>query len=176
MLIQKVVVIEMHDAYIGYVDPSVNWNGWACPNFEFDEAMAVMHDHNQGVGDHKIWYDKIYDQFVLQTDAGDFDIWRGVDVPTEHGIKHLYDIIGCNVWDIINSHNILSVAIKIEDFLFEYDTYEHRDQYDDRDAVTEEIKTQLKDLNILKQAIKIIYNEYLTEDEIFAQLGGILKI
>ena len=72
-------------------------------------------------------------------------------------------------------NNIYNIAGGIEDFLWEYDTYEYRDQYNNREELTEKIKSQLKEFKTLKQAIKIFYNDDREELK-FEKLGGILKI
>lgn len=65
---------------------------------------------------------------------------------------------------------------KLKVFLYEYDTYEYRDQYDTREELINSILTQLRELKTLKQAIKIFHNGDLPEELKFEKLGGILKI
>lgn len=72
--------------------------------------------------------------------------------------------------------NINSLAEGIENWLWEFDTYEYRDIYDDRVNVAEEIKNQLKELKTLKQIIKILYAEELKEEELYNALREELKI
>lgn len=81
----------------------------------------------------------------------------------------------CNTEEI-NAYDIENIARGIEDFIWEYNTYEHRDQYNNREELVKKIKTQLKEFSILKQAIKIFYNDNLTEELKFEKLGGILKL
>lgn len=68
------------------------------------------------------------------------------------------------------------IAMEIEDFIWEYDTYHYQDECLDRMQTVEEIQKQLKDFNTLKQAIKIFYNDDLTEELKFEKLGGILRV
>lgn len=165
------------DAYIGYTRGD-RWNGWATPYFEKDEAIRVMQGYNEGKEiAEQMTYDEENDMFIAWLeDYKDYDYWKGEDIQTEEGIKHLYGI-GAYAWVWDNAKDfILSTAQQIEDFLFEYDTYEHRDQYDDRYAVVEKIKEQLQDPNVLKSAIIILETDDLSEDEIFEKLGGILNV
>lgn len=163
-------------AYIGYTSGR-RWNGWATPYFEFDEALEVMGDYNF-YAENPIEYDEVYDQFyILDIATGELEQWAGKDYETEDGIKHLYGIGAYSwVWDDITNYDIENIAREIEDFIWEYDTYEHRDQYDDREELVESIIARLKDFSTLKQAIKIFYDEDLTEELKFEKLGGILRV
>lgn len=167
---------DLSYAYIGYTSDK-KWNGWATPHFELAEALEVMHGYNE-CADSPMQYDEIYDQFyILYKDTAELEAWEGKDYNTEDGIKHLYGIGACSwVWDDITDYDIESIARGIEDFIYEFDTYEHRDQYDDREELVNKIKDQLKDFSTLKQAIKIFYNEDLPEELKFNKLGGILKV
>ena len=123
-------------------------------------------------------YDEIYDQFYAW-DGGneDFDFWKGKSYETEDGTKTLYAIgSGSWVWDAVNDRDLTNIAQKVEEFIFEFDTYECRDNYNDRIEVINKIKQQLKNCNILKQILIIIYNEDLTEEIKFEKLGGVLKL
>ena len=40
-----------------------DWNGWACPYFDFEQAKKVMEAHRQRGW--KAWYDELDDQFVF---------------------------------------------------------------------------------------------------------------
>lgn len=165
------------DAYIGYTNGD-RWNGWATPYFEKEEAIRVMQGFSKCVEEtEQMTYDEANDMFVVWIEGyNDYDYWKGEDLQTEEGIKHLYGI-GAYSWVWDNAKDFIhSTAQQIEDFLFEYDTYEHRDQYDDRYAVVEKIKEQLQDPNVLKEAIIILETEDLTEDARFEKLGGILNV
>ena len=174
---KKVFTIDGFDyVYIGYTSGR-RWNGWATPHFEFAEALEIMHDYNECT-ETSMQYDKVYDQFyILDKESDEFEVWKGKDYNTTEGIKHLYGIGAYSMtWDNITNYDIDNIARGIEDFIWEFDTYEHRDQYDDREELVESIIAQLKDFNTLKQAIRIFYNDDLTEELKFEKLGGVLRV
>ena len=174
---KKVFTIDGFDyVYIGYTSGR-RWNGWATPHFEFAEALEIMHDYNE-CAETPMQYDKVYDQFyILDKESDEFEVWKGKDYNTTEGIKHLYGIGAYSwVWDDITDYDIENIAQRIEDFIWEFDTYEHRDQYNDREELVESIIAQLKDFKTLKQAIRIFYNDDLTEELKFEKLGGILRV
>ena len=174
---KKVFTIDgLSYAYIGYTKGK-RWNGWATPHFELAEGIEVMHDYNE-CADSPMQYDEIYDQFyILDRETAELEVWEGIYYHTDEGIKHLYGIGAYSMtWDEITNYDIESIAREIEDFIWEYDTYEHRDQYDDREELVESIQKQLRDFSTLKQAIRIFYNDYLTEELKFEKLGGILRV
>ena len=80
------------------------------------------------------------------------------------------------MWDEITDYDIDNIARGIEDFLWEFNPYEHRDQYDSREELTEKIKSQLKELNTLKDAIMLFYCNSLTEELKYYRLGRILRV
>lgn len=162
--------------HIGYTSGRL-WNGWATPHFEIDEARAIMKEFNE-CAEFPMQYDEIYDQFyILDTETTELEVWKGENCQTKEGIKHLYGIGAYAwVWDSVSQANIKSVAQKIEDFLWELDTYEHRDNYNSREELTEEIISQLQDLNTLKQVLIIFYAEELTKEELYNKLKEELKI
>lgn len=176
-MLKKLFTVDgFAEAYIGYTGGD-RWNGWDCPYFEVAEALEIMKEFNK-CAEFPMFYDKITDSFCIDnTEDKIFEEWKGTNYETEEGVKHLYGI-GANswVWDAINEGDLLTIAQKVEDFIYEFDTYEYHNNYDNRETVIEEIKAQLKDFNILKQTLGIFYNEDLTKEEIFDGLGGILKI
>ena len=60
--------------------------------------------------------------------------------------------------------------------IWEFDTYNYQDECIDRMQTVDSIIAQLKDFNTLKQAIRIFYNDDLTEELKFEKLGGILRV
>ena len=144
--------------HIGYTK-GARWNGWATPYFEIDEALAIMHEFNEDTGN-PMTYDKTADEFrVAETEYTDEDIWKGKNCHTEDGIKHLYSIGAYSwTWEDTTENDIRSVAKRIEDFIWEADVYEHRNQYNDRDELVDEIIKQLQDFKTLKQVF--IYNTF----------------
>ena len=163
-------------AYIGYTRGD-DWNGWATPHFEIAEAMRVMADYNKDTGN-PMWYDKDTDTFhIAETEYTDECIWSGRNCNTNEGVKHLYGIGAyCWTWEIIDGRGCSFLAEGIEDFIYEYDTYEAKDLYNDRNEMTEAIKNQLKELKTFQQAYEIWHAEDLSQDEKFTKLGGILKL
>ena len=174
---KKVFTIDGFDhVYIGYTSGR-RWNGWATPHFEFAEALEVMHEYNECSDEILMEYDKMYDQFYkLDKDSGELETWKGEYYNTTEGIKHLYGIGAYSwVWDDITDYDIENIALRIEDFIWEFDTYHYQDECIDRMQTVETIQKQLKEFNTLKQAIKIFYNDDLTEELKFEKLGGILR-
>ena len=174
---KKIFTIDGFDhVYIGYTSGR-RWNGWATPHFEFVEALEVMHDYNE-CAEPPMQYDEVYDQFyILDKESDEFEVWKGEDLNTTEGIKHLYGIGAYSwVWDNITNYDIENIARGIEDFIWEFDTYHYQDECIDRMQTVDSIIAQLKDFNTLKQAIRIFYNDDLTEELKFEKLGGILRV
>ena len=175
---KRVFTIDGFDyGYIGYTSGR-RWNGWATPHFELAEALEVMHEYNKCSDEILMEYDKMYDQFYkLDKDSGELETWKGEYYNTTEGIKHLYGIGAYSwVWDDITDYDIENIALRIEDFIWEFDTYHYQDECIDRMQTVETIQKQLKEFNTLKQAIKIFYNDDLTEELKFEKLGGILRV
>ena len=175
---KKVFTIDGFDyVYLGYTSGR-RWNGWATPHFELAEALEVMHEYNECSDEILMEYDKMYDQFYkLDKDSGELETWKGEYYNTTEGIKHLYGIGAYSwVWDDITDYDIENIALRIEDFIWEFDTYHYQDECIDRMQTVETIQKQLKNFNTLKQAIKIFYNDDLTEELKFEKLGGILRV
>lgn len=174
---KKVFTIDGFDhVYIGYTSGR-RWNGWATPHFEFVEALEVMHNYNE-CAEPPMQYDKVYDQFyILDKESGELETWKGEDYNTTEGIQHLYGIGAYSMtWDSITDYDIDNIARGIEDFIWEFDTYHYQDECIDRMQTVDSIIAQLKDFNTLKQAIRIFYNDDLTEELKFEKLGGILRV
>ena len=174
---KKVFTIDGFDhVYIGYTSGR-RWNGWATPHFEFVEALEVMHDYNE-CAEPPMQYDEVYDQFyILDKETAELEVWKGENYNTIEGIKHLYGIGAYSMtWDNITDYDIDNIARGIEDFIWEFDTYHYQDECIDRMQTVETIQKQLKEFNTLKQAIKIFYNDDLTEELKFEKLGGILRV
>lgn len=167
---------EYPKAYIGYTKGD-RWNGWATPRFEKEEALRVAEGFNE-MAEYPIQYDKVYDQFyMLDLENAELITWKGTDVHTDEGIKHLYDI-GAYwwVWEEANDIDYLCLAQGIEDFLYEYDTYGYRDVGIDREEMVEGIKNQLKELTTFQQSYEIWHNEELSQDERFEKLSKLLTV
>lgn len=167
---------EEPQAYIGYTSGK-RWNGWATPHFELEEAKRVAEGFNK-CAEYPMQYDNIYDQFyILDTETKELETWKGTDIPTAEGIKKLYGIGAYSwVWDEATDQDCKWLAEGIEDFLWEYDTYEHKDQYADREELVEAIKLQLKELTTFQQAYEVWKNEDLSQDERFDKLSKLLTV
>lgn len=165
--------------HIGYTLGD-NWNGWATPYFEVDEALAIMKEFNTYELDNPFKYDEETDTFVLKMEDGEIETWRGRNYLTEEGVKHLYGIGAYAwTWEEVTQADIYAVAQRIEDFLWEFDTYEHRNQYNSREELVEKIVKQLQDFKTLKYVLKVLYTWDLTdytEEEIYNALGKELKV
>lgn len=162
-------------AYIGYTSGKL-WNGWATPYFEKAEADRVMEEFNK-CAEFPMQYDEVYDQFYNYVEGfEDYEFWKGIDYPTTEGIKHLYGIGAyCWVWDEANDQDVNFLAERIEDFVYEYDTYNYRDEGIDREETIKSIANQLKELTIFQKVYEVWMSNELTPDELFVKLGGILK-
>jgi hypothetical protein len=164
-------------AYIGYTSGKL-WNGWATPCFEINEALQVMADYNKDTGN-PMFYDEATDTFrIPETEYADEEMWKGANVATEEGIKHVYDIGAyCWVWDAVNDGDRRYLAQQVEEFIFYHDTYKHMDEYDSRrDQAVDSITKQFQDLNTFHKAICIMRDEDLEAKARFEKLGGILNV
>lgn len=167
---------EYPKAYIGYTSGKL-WNGWATPYFALDEAKRVAEGFNE-TAEYPMEYDEVYDQFyILDKESGELETWKGEDIITAEGIKKLYGIGAYSwVWDEATDRDNNYLAQGIEDFIYEYNTYEFRDQYDGRDEAVEAIKNQLKELTVFQQVYEIWNDEDLSSDERFEKLSKLLIV
>lgn len=167
---------ECPKAYIGYTSGKL-WNGWATPYFEKEEAIRVAEGFNE-CAEFPMQYDEVYDQFyVLDTETSDLETWKGEDILTNEGIKHLYGIGAYSwVWDEATDRDSNYLAQAIEDFIFEYDTYESKNQYSNREEMVKAIKNQLKELTVFQRIYEIWHNEELSAEAKFEELEKELKI
>ena len=162
-------------AYIGYTSGRL-WNGWATPFFEVNEALQVMEDYNKN-SENPMYYDEKTDTFrIAETEYTDEEWWKGQNLKTEDGIKHLYGIGAyCWVWDAVNDGDRRYLAQQVEEFIYYHDTYNYMDEYDTRrNKVVDAIIEQLQALDAFHKIICIMRDEELDEDARFEKLGGIL--
>ena len=159
-------------AYIGYTIGE-KWKHYAVPYFDMDTAIQIVEEFN-AISEYPIIYDDIYDQFYLYDEANqEYEIYKTKEFKTTEGIKKLYSIKGWYwQWEEFTESDINTLAEGIEDWLWEFDTYEYRDVGIDR----EEIKSQLKELEILAEAIEIYYSDLLRGDEKFEKLSKLLTV
>lgn len=167
---------EDHNAYIGYTSGAL-WNGWATPYFTLEEAQRLQADFNRGI-DTPMLYDVAKDEFRIQYDGDDEPyIWKGEDIQTVDGIKHLYGIGAySHIWDELGESEKRSLAHQIHDFLEDYDTYEYRDVVDDADEFIEDIILEFANLHTFVQAYEIMYNDAYDADEIYNKLTELFTI
>ena len=165
-------------AYIGYTSGRL-WNGWGTPLFEINEAFQVMEEYNK-YNDNPMQYDERLDKFFINDPEGlqyePLDEWKGKNLVTDDGIKHLYGIGAyCWVWDAVNDGDRRYLAQQVEEFIFYHDTYNYMDEYDNRrDKVVDAIIEQFQALDTFHKVICIMRDEELDEDARFEKLGGIL--
>lgn len=171
---------EESHVYLGYTRDRL-WNGWACPSFEVNEALAVMKDFNK-TAINPMLYDELYDRFIVVDSEGmqfeQLECWKGRNYETEDGIKHLYDIGAAYwIWEDYGSTEIKRfVAQRVEEFLWEYDKYNYYSVIGTiRDAVVDCIAKQFNNLETYYKAVKLFRTDGLSDYEVFEQLGGILK-
>ena len=159
---------------MGYTS-GARWNGWATPYFTFEEAQKIQAEFSQGV-DFPMLYDVNKDEFRIQYDDDEPYIWKGEDIQTVDGIKHLYGIGAySHIWDEIDSRDKLFLAQTINDFLYDYDPYEYRDAFDDEDEVITPLMKQFSDNEIFIKAHSIMNSE-LKNEEKYEQFSQILKL
>lgn len=163
-------------AYIGYTSGRT-WNGWATPYFPFEEAQNLQAEFSEGAGSPML-YDATNDKFILKYEDDDEPyIWKGEDIQTVDGIKHLYGIGAySHIWDELDDDIKRSLAQQINDFLYDYDWYSYEDEYDDRDEVIEAIFTQLANLDTFVKAYEIMNSEAYVENERYAKFKEILTL
>ena len=164
-------------AYIGYTSGRL-WNGWGTPYFEVNEALQVMEDYNNN-SENPMYYDEATDSFrIAETEYTDEEVWKGQNLVTKDGTKHLYGIGAyCWVWDAVNDGDRRYLAQQVEEFIFYHDTYNYMDEYDNRrEQVVNAIAEQFQNLDTFHKAICIMRDEDLTAEVRFEKLGGILNV
>lgn len=163
-------------AYIGYTSGRL-WNGWATPYFELEEAKRVAVGFDECAINPIFYNEESKAFYTFGTDSIAAEIWKEETIQTEDGIKHLYGIGAyCWVWDEATDQDSNYLAEWVEDFIYEFDTYEANDQYANREEMVEAIKNQLKELTTFQQVYEIWYNEELSASERFEALGKELII
>ena len=138
-----------------------------------------MAKYNQIHDVDQMQYDEERDEFFIYEEAlEEFTIWKGKNLKTEDGIKHLYDIGAYYyMWNSVGATKHREVAQQVEEFLYYHDTYNYWDEYDNRrEEVVTKITEQFQDLNTFHKAICLMRREDLSAEEIFEALGNILKL
>lgn len=157
--------------YMGYTSGAL-WNGWATPYFTLEEAQKIQ------TSIPRLLYDVNKDEFRIKYDGDDEPyIWKGEDIQTVDGIKHLYGIGAySHIWDELGSDEKRYLAQTINEFLLDYDTYEYRDAFDDEDEVIDALISQFANINDFAKAHAIMNNATLGADEIYTKLGEVLTL
>ena len=157
--------------YIGYTDGYL-WNGWATPYFTLEEAQKIQADFSQGV-DFPMLYDVNKDEFRIQYDDDEPYIWKGEEIQTVDGIKHLYGIGAySHIWDELGKADKRYLAQTISEFLFEFNP----NKYDDTYEFIDELIAQFADIDTFAKAHAIMNNAWYGADQIYTKLEEVLSI
>lgn len=161
--------IDNGPVYIGYTNGD-RWNGWATPYFTLEEAQKIQVEFSRGT-DCPMLYDVTKDEFRIQYDDDEPYIWKGEDIQTVDGIKHLYGIGAySHIWDECNEDDKRYLAQQINDFLYDYDTY----SYEDADVVIEEIIARFANDDVFIKANAIMnWDSAYNADEMYAELAAL---
>jgi hypothetical protein len=163
--------IDDGPVYIGYTNGD-RWNGWATPYFTLEEAQKVQADFSQGV-DFPMLYDVNKDEFRIKYDDDEPYIWKGEDIETVDGIKHLYGIGAySHIWDELDKADKRYLAQTISEFLFEYNP----NKYDDTYEFIDELIAQFADIHTFAKAHAIMNNAWYGADQIYTKLEEVLSI
>ncbi len=159
--------IDDGPVYIGYTNGD-RWNGWATPYFTLEEAQKVQADFSQGV-DFPMLYDVNKDEFRIQYDDDEPYIWRGEDIQTVDGIKHLYGIGAySHIWDEVEEADKRYLAQNISELMDEY-----QDEWDEDEAIKLFI-AQFADMELFVKAHAIMENAWIGPDIAYTKLAELL--
>lgn len=153
--------------YIGYTQGE-RWKHYDVPYFEMDVAIKIAEEFNV-CAEELIIYDDIYNNFYLYDEGNkEYEIWKGKEFKTTEGIKTLYGIGAWGwQWEEFTDREVDHLAEGIEDLLYEFDEQNR--------IVLKELRTQLKELKTLEQAIRIWYSDSLSAEEKYNALREELK-
>lgn len=166
--------IDDGPVYIGYTNGD-RWNGWATPYFTLEEAQKIQAEFSQGT-DFPMLYDVSKDEFRIQYDDDEPYIWKGEDIETVDGIKHLYGIGAySHIWDELGEEDKRYLAQEVDEFLHEYDEGAYEDYHGNRDVV-KIIIGKLADIDVFVQTHAIMNDKSLDENEIYIKLDETLKL
>lgn len=171
---KSVFYIDRGPAYIGYTNGDL-WNGWATPYFTLEEAQKIQAEFSRGT-DFPMLYDVSKDEFRIRYDDDEPYIWKGEDIQTVDGVKHLYGIGAySHIWDELGNHDKQYLAQEVAEWLYEYDNGAYEDYYGNRDVV-KIILSKLADIDTLARTHTTMNDESLDDNEIYSQLTEILCI
>ena len=161
---------------MGYTNGDL-WNGWATPYFTYEEAQRLQAEINQCEG-MRMFYESRADKFYWQHEDDDEPyVWKGEDIQTVDGIKHLYGIGAySHIWDELGEADKRYLAQTIAELISEYDPYEWNDQDYDEYEVVDELIAQFNNIDVFAEAHRVVNNATLGTDEIFTKLSEVLHI
>jgi hypothetical protein len=162
--------------YIGYTNGDL-WNGWATPYFTLEEALKLQNEINRG-GGARMLYDSRADKFYLQYENDDEPyIWKGEDIQTEDGIKHLYGIGAySHIWDDLDDDDKRYLAQQINEFVYDYDPYDYENNVDDTDDFIDGLIELFADIDKFAKAHRIMSGSWSDKDAIHTQLTELFKL
>ena len=165
--------IDGGQVYVGYTSGRL-WNGWATPYFPLDEAKKIQAEWNDE--ENPMVYDEANDEFRIIYEGDDEPyIWRGEDIKTVDGIKHLYGIGAySHIWDELDDDHKRYLAEQINEFIADHNPYEYRDVVEDEDEMINALVEQFADLNTFARCYELMNNARLNSDQIYAKLEEIL--
>ena len=178
ILVRKsVFYIDETPAYVGYTNGDL-WNGWATPYFTLEEAQKIQAEWNKGV-EFPMLYDVSKDEFCVKYDGDDEPyIWKGEDIKTVDGIKHLYGIGAySHIWDELDDYGKQYLAQNICELICEYhqEWYENHFECGD-DLMDYIIEDVLVDIDVLAQAYTIVNDESLDDKSRIDKLAEVLAL
>lgn len=166
--------IENSPIYMGYTN-GARWNGWATPFFTLEEAQKIQAEWNIDA-EFPMLYDVSKDEFRVECDEDEPYIWKGEDIQTVDGIKHLYGIGAySHRWDEIDEVNKRYLAHQIIEIIEDIDPYEYHDSYDNEDECLEAILAEFADIDKFAKAHSIMNSDLKNEDK-YEQFSQILKL
>ena len=165
--------IDGGQVYVGYTSGRL-WNGWATPYFTLEEALKIQAEWNDEYN--PMTYDEVNDEFRILYESDDEPyIWRGEDIKTVDGIKHLYGIGAySHIWDELGEDDKRYLAEQINEFIEDYNPYEYRDVVDNEDEFLDNLIWALSDFNTFARCYEIMNNARLNSDRIYAKLEEVL--
>ena len=121
-------------------------------------------------------YDEDKDEFRIQYEEYDEPYtWRGEDIKTADGIKHLYGIGAySHIWDELGEGSKRYLAEQINEFLVDYNPYGYRDVVEDKGEIINALVQQFADLDTFVKCYGIMNDDKLSADQIYTKLEEVL--
>lgn len=167
--------IEDSPVYKGYTS-GCHWNGWATPYFTLEEAQKIQAEWNIDA-EFPMLYNASKDEFRVECDEDEPYIWKGEDIQTVDGIKHLYGIGAySHRWDEIDEVNKRYLAQQINEFVYDYDPYDYYDNVNDTDDFIDGLIELFADIDVFAKAHRIMSGSWSDKDAIYAQLTELFTI